>query len=140
MPPYGECRVPCDAQDRCPTLGGIPHLCLKARNGGCFPGRFGMPCLDSSQCIPGFTCEDVPRDSYRADAVPGRICTLPCVTSADCDANRSTDHDGYCQDGFCILGEPLGGSCERSEHCRTRNCQPGDGGAGVCVDEQPRGP
>ena len=99
-----------------------------------------MPCLDSSQCIPGFTCEDVARGSYRPDAPPGRICTLPCATSAECDANRLTDQDGYCQDGFCLLGEPLGGGCETSEHCRTRNCQLGDGGAGVCIDEQPRGP
>jgi hypothetical protein len=134
--PYGECRPPCDAEGRCPARGGIPHVCLRGNEGGCYPGRFGLPCAHPGECVADFSCEAVTPAPGETDSAT-RICTIPCQTDADCDADPWTDQDGFCQDGFCRLGNGPGGPCERDAHCRTRNCQRGDAGTGTCVLERP---
>lgn len=128
---YGECRLPCDSQGKCPARGGVPHVCLEAQGGGCYPGRFGLPCSSSDECVAGFSCANV------ANAM--KICTIPCVSDQDCDANPWTDQDGYCQEGFCHLGGGLGALCERDVECRTRNCRRASPDAPLrCADEIPR--
>jgi hypothetical protein len=134
--PYGECRPPCDSEGRCPTRGGIPHVCLRGDEGGCYPGRFGLPCARAGECVANFSCTEIAPLPGEAEP-PAKICTIPCRTDTDCDADPWTDQDGFCQDGFCRLGNGPGGPCERDQHCRTRNCQKGDAGVGTCALETP---
>jgi len=133
----GECRVPCGAGNLCPERGGVPHVCLSGGQGGCFPGAFGLPCTQSDQCIADFVCSDVPAE---ADGPAGgswpRICTIPCQTDADCDADPWALKDGYCAKGFCRLGGGPGDPCSRDQQCRTRRCAMGpDMLAGACAAE-----
>ena len=121
--PVGECRVPCGPSGECEARGGVPHVCLADGAGGCFPGRFGLPCTDSSQCMAGFTCETVTNQIAAGGPITQAVCTVPCTTDADCDANPWTTNAGYCDGGYCQLGAGTGEHCERNAHCRTRRCQ-----------------
>jgi hypothetical protein len=120
----GECRVPCNDDGSCPARGGIPHVC---QTGGgersCYPGRFGAPCTDDSQCIADLLCLAVP-PSDAGDA-GGRICSTPCTVDSDCDLDPWTEQSGYCEAGLCRLGLTPGEACTRDMLCRGRNCLQG---------------
>jgi len=138
---HGECRVPCDADGHCPSRGGLPHVCLGAQNDkGCFPGEFGVPCKDSSDCMGGLACLAVPPNDPRSVVgYTSTICTLPCTTDADCEASLLAAGHGYCQvesdggtapdaspdgqaRGVCRHGGPLGAPCDRDAQCNQRMC------------------
>jgi hypothetical protein len=130
--PTGECRPPCDAEGNCRPRGGIPSVCLAGGAGGCYPGRFGLPCKDSAECMYSFSCLAVPEDA-ELGAPADDVCTIPCAADADCDANPWTLAAGYCVDGFCRLGGGPGAPCTRDTHCRERTCDVGATGAiGTC--------
>jgi hypothetical protein len=134
----GECRLPCDSAGRCRARGGIPHVCLAGGEGGCYPGRFALPCHDSSECMTDFSCLATPEDP-ELGAAAGTICTIPCTSDDDCDADPYTLHDAYCSAGFCRLAAGPGQPCTRDQHCRTRMCDLAgrSGPAGTCAEGAP---
>jgi hypothetical protein len=120
---HGECRVPCEIDGKCPARGGLPHICLGAnREGGCFPSGFGIPCVDTSECPAGLSCQTVASDPRSRVPYSPTICTVHCATDADCEADPSTKHAGFCGDGVCRLGGDLGTECDRDFQCITRRC------------------
>jgi hypothetical protein len=125
----GECRVPCDASGGCAPRGGIPHVCLDPDGERtCYPGRAGLPCRESSQCMAGLAC--LPG----TDAGSPRTCTTRCAGDEDCSRYPWIRNEGYCQDGLCRLGKGPGEACLRDAQCRTGRCRPNDAGSGgVCV-------
>jgi hypothetical protein len=128
----GECRPPCDAAGRCRVRGGIPNVCLAGGAGGCYPGRFGLPCQDSAECMTDFACLAVPEDPDLGTPA-ANICTRTCQTDADCDADPWTQKVGYCSAGFCRLGGGDLDPCLRDQHCRNEVCDvPVGGSAGTC--------
>jgi hypothetical protein len=130
--PLGECRVPCPVEGGCPMRGGVPHVCLEGGRGGCYPGRFGLPCADTRECGADFQCVDVSADG--GGALGDKICTIPCISTADCDAHSWTTRDGYCRDGYCLLGGGDGAACEQNEQCRTDTCEtPAGALTGACL-------
>jgi len=134
----GECRQPCGPSGECPARGGLPHVCLADGAGGCFPGRFGLPCADSSQCMAGFACEMVTDEIAVPGPITNKVCTIPCADDADCDANAWTGKAGYCGGGHCQLGVGTGAHCEKNTHCRTRLCQLPPAGNSTCLtNEEP---
>jgi len=133
----GECRLPCGEAGECPARGGVPHVCLAGGAGGCYPGRFGLPCTDSSQCMAGFTCEAVTSEIATTGPSMQKVCTEACAADADCDANPWTLKEGYCGGGYCQLGAGTDEHCERDAHCRTRRCQLPPAGSGTCLLDPP---
>jgi hypothetical protein len=139
---FGQCRPPCGDQNQCPVRGGIAHTCfIRGAERSCYPGRFGLPCQRSEECIAGMTCQAVPPEQRFAGVDAGvppagdaRICTVACQTDADCDANPWTTGSGYCEAGLCRLGDGRGGPCLRDHQCRgTYRClPPAGGGPAVC--------
>jgi hypothetical protein len=129
----GECRLPCGPSGECPARGGLPHVCLANGAGGCYPGRFGLPCADTAQCMANFTCETVTDEITVSGPITHEVCTTPCTVDADCDTNPWTQKQGYCAGGFCQLGGGDGAHCERDAHCRTRRCQLPPAGTGTCL-------
>jgi hypothetical protein len=131
----GECRSPCGPSGDCPTLGGMPRVCLLGGAGGCYPGRFGLPCASGAECIAGFSCLPVTNDVGAGGPLVQQVCTIPCSSDADCDANPWTNKDGYCGGGFCQLAGATGASCQRDAQCRTGRCQLPPAGIGQCLAE-----
>jgi hypothetical protein len=133
----GECRVPCDAEQRCPLRGGLAHVCLDTPEnadyggGGCYPGLFGLPCKDSTGCLAPLEClavEPDGRERFKSE----KICTLPCAAPSDaegeaiCDAEPATRTAAYCGGGMCRLRARPDKPCDRNEQCADDN--PCDGG------------
>ena len=131
----GECRPPCGASGECSPLGGLPLVCLMSGAGGCYPGRLGLPCTETSQCIADFSCLLVLNDLAAGGAQTEQVCTISCSSDADCNANPWTNNDGYCGNGFCQLGGAPGGPCQRDAQCRTGRCQLPPTGMGQCLPE-----
>ena len=144
--PHGECRIPCAADGTCPRRGGLPHVCLgEDQQGGCYPGRIGMPCHGSSDCVEPLSCASVPPDPRSRVNYSPSICTSPCATDQDCnspltigtfcscDPSGANAADGSCPDGmgFCRVAGWVGAVCSRNEQCNTRNCSPT---LGACVE------
>jgi len=129
----GECRVPCDGQRRCPARGGVPHVCLAGGAGGCYPGLFGLPCADSSECIPDLVCAAITSADARY-AAGTSICTTACLTDDDCDMDASTTRAGFCQDGLCHLGGGIDAPCTRPSECLSDRCSLNAAGQGTCLD------
>jgi len=135
-PPHGDCRLPCDlATGRCQPQGGIPFFCAGENGqGGCLPTQFGAPCLDDSECFGTFSCVNVGPDARSQTNYNPNICTLPCKTDADCDANHLTFKFGFCQmdqtggDSHCRLAGSTGQPCTQARHCRSHECP-----AGTCI-------
>ena len=122
-PKHGDCRLRCNADGRCDPRGGIPFFCLgENREGGCHPTGFGMPCLDDSECYGDLKCKNVGSDERSRTKYNPNICTLACLTDADCDANHLTFHAGFCQTGFCRLAGETGLPCTQASHCRSKQC------------------
>jgi hypothetical protein len=127
-PKHGDCRLPCNTDGRCDTRGGIPFFCLGEKHeGGCYPSGFGMPCLDDTECLMGLSCKTVGPDARSRTNYSPNICTIPCTTDAECDANPLTFHGAFCQPetGFCRLAGETGLPCTQDTHCRSRHCSAG---------------
>lgn len=121
---HAECRVPCDANHKCPARGGIPHVCLGEHyDGGCYPSSFGTPCETKSDCVAGFECMLASPDSHSNTNYSPRICTMPCDIDAQCDANTWTKRMGFCSDEhICRLAAGEERACDRDSHCISRRC------------------
>lgn len=140
-PPPGECRQRCKADGTCDPRGGLPHTCLWNRDGGCFPGRQGLPCTLSSECLEGLTCQDVPAE-LELELEPARLCTRPCggkgVTETDADAecspSRKINGGGFCASGFCRSQRDGGKRCSRNAQCTSGLC---DAAEQTCVVKPP---
>jgi hypothetical protein len=144
-PEAGDCRFECDAAGGCPDFGGLPHVCLgkdeMGREGGCFPGSFGIPCSSDSDCVANLVCGIVPTDERsRVDATA--ICTVVCNDDTDCigDVNPWLGGGGYCVPspepapgavGYCRIGGQPMRLCERNEHCLSRECVLSEEGNGI---------
>lgn len=77
----GYCRIPCDADDECPTGA----LCIgTAELSGC-QLTWDAFCNMSQPCKPGLTCGT------------DHTCRMPCVTSPDCSRG-----DQECVQGACV--------------------------------------
>jgi hypothetical protein len=131
------CLRPCDptlGPAACPARGGIGHTCLPFidpndptnANGGwaCYPGGFGFPCFDKSQCsVPELNC--VGADLTNKDGpVPG-FCTVVCGKDSDCKDNRWTGGDGYCGGAnlpFCVPLSEDGAACDDAKQCQSKKC------------------
>jgi hypothetical protein len=99
-PTHGDCRVPCEADQSCPARGGIPHICLAAGEGGCYPTNFGLPCASASDCLAEFTCSTVSPDE-RTRLTSPTICTMPCATDSDCQTHPLIrENGGFCREGL----------------------------------------
>ncbi|HVR19204.1 MAG TPA: hypothetical protein VMS65_05905 [Polyangiaceae bacterium] len=132
----GECRVPCDDEGHCPVRGGLAHVCLdnpdnlESGGGGCYPGNFGLPCQDSSECLYPLSCEAIESDG-REVYPSAKICTIPCAAATDaegdtiCEVEPATRDGGYCGDGFCRQRALPDMPCERGEQCRSLRCMNG---------------
>jgi hypothetical protein len=136
---FGECRLPCGADDTCPVRGGLPHTCfVRGDSKSCYPGLLGITCQRSSECMPGTTCEDLPPERRLAPGDAGtpattRVCAHRCATDVDC-LDAWDNQEGFCEDGWCRLGDTAGGPCDRDQECGAGHCQVGDGSAlGHCV-------
>jgi hypothetical protein len=118
----GECRVPCDANKKCPARGGIPHVCLDDGDGGCYPGTLGLPCTDSSECVGHLECLPAPQDPRTIITSP-KICTIPCAMDTDCMNDPITGTVSVCgAGGVCRLTGTPGQPCTYNEQCANRIC------------------
>jgi hypothetical protein len=124
---HGECRVPCDAEGKCPSRGGLPHVCLGAdHKGGCYPSTFGVPCLAQQDCRGDLECleaADDPRSPENDFAT--HICTITCTEDKDCDADSWTKGLGFCRDGICRHAGGMNAPCDRNAQCSSDRCDPG---------------
>lgn len=128
----GECRVPCDADLRCPVRGGIPHVCLDDGGGGCYPTGFGLPCASAADCPTELSCQAVSPDERTVVRSP-TICTTPCTEDGDC-ANNILVGGGFCKEGFCRMAGETGVACDRDAECATHVCAFDPLGNGRCAN------
>jgi len=132
-PSHGECRIPCDGGQPCPTRGGIPHICLAGGEGGCYPTNFALPCASSSDCLPEFPCTAVSPDE-RTRLNSTSICTMSCATDDDCHANPLIrGNGGFCKEGVCRMSGQKGVPCDRNAQCVNSVCAFDSGGVGQCA-------
>jgi hypothetical protein len=134
----GFCMLACGPDRSCPSPGNVPHACrpqvtatgdfdLEGAPWVCWPGYFAQLCSDVSQCFPGLACQQLdPRNPL------AKICTLPCQTDTDCDANHFT-REGYCDTrvGACRARRNDADTCERARQCISNGCN-GPEGAKKC--------
>lgn len=128
------CLRPCDptaGPAACPARGGIGHTCLPFVDAvdptkvaySCFPGNFGFPCFDKSQCaVPDLNCVGV--DATTSPPTPG-FCTPVCTSDADCTSNRWTGGAAYCGGAALPVCIPLaadGAPCEADKQCQSQTC------------------
>jgi hypothetical protein len=130
-PGHDDCRVPCDADGKCAPRGGIPHACLAAHAGGCFPGEFGIPCTSSADCIPDLVCEPVLVEDRQWSRGDESICTLPC--SSDCESSPWTRGKAFCRDGLCLMRAQANDACTSDDQCVSSYCVVLSGGSGTCA-------
>ncbi|HVZ72138.1 MAG TPA: hypothetical protein VHJ20_07170 [Polyangia bacterium] len=129
------CLRPCDPTklaEACPARGGIGHTCLPFLDAAdhtkvaysCFPGDFGLPCFDHSNCaVPELQCVGV--NLTAADGPQPGFCTVVCSKDSDCTGNRWTGGDGYCGGGdfpFCIPLGADGTECTDAKQCQSKTC------------------
>jgi hypothetical protein len=120
----GECRLACDADLTCPARAGVPEVCLDHGAGGCYPGDFGLPCTDTSQCLSFFQCLPVSPDPRTIIDSPS-ICTTTCATDDDCRSIPAVRTGGFCEAGVCRLGGHAGVTCDRDAECLSGHCLTG---------------
>jgi hypothetical protein len=139
------CLRPCDPTKgpaACPARGGIGHTCLPFLDAAdstkvaysCFPGTFGLPCFDRSQCaVPELLC--VGGNLTASPPKPGG-CSILCQKDADCQTSRWTGGDGYCgapELPVCIPLSDDGVACTDARQCRSKTC-------GAPTKADPNGP
>lgn len=131
-PMHGDCRLPCGPDRACAPQGGLPFFCLGENGeGGCLPTQFGAPCVDDNECFE-LACVPVGPDARSRTNYAPNICTLPCATDADCEANHMARHRSFCQIdvGYCRLAGGTGAPCTQPTHCRSWECSQ----AGICLE------
>jgi hypothetical protein len=129
---HGECRLPCGADLGCPVRGGIQHVCLQGGEGGCYPTTFGLPCASGADCrMPELDCLPVLPDEHTVIDSP-TICTMPCTTDADCEANPLIRGDTFCRqdEHLCRLAGYAGTPCDNGKQCLSAVCA----SDGTCAD------
>jgi hypothetical protein len=122
----GTCSRLCASDGTCPPRGGFGHVCLPftiARDGtpkpGCYPGYFGLPCTADDNCVgENIGCRSV-------SAASQKFCTALCQSDADCDANRWTAGQSFCQASLCIPKLANGKPCATSNQCQSNICTGG---------------
>ena len=138
--PYspGFCMLACDPAGTCPSPGGVPHACRPQIDSAgslspaitpwvCWPGYFGQLCSDNTQCFSTLACTAL------NPANPAlRICTIPCQTNAECDANHLTAR-GWCDArlGVCRTTVADGAACTDKRQCDSGSCS-GPEGSKTC--------
>jgi hypothetical protein len=118
-----ECRLPCNSDLTCPPRGGVPEVCLDNGAGGCFPGEFGLPCMDSGECLSSLQCLAVSPDPRTIIDSP-TVCTTTCANDDDCRANIAV-RGGFCEAGVCRLRGQAGVTCDRDTQCISLQCTGG---------------
>jgi len=121
----GVCLHPC-GDAGCLPRGGINHTCLPllATEGPlpvCFPGNFGFPCTESTNCTGDLSCRGMGIDPMNPQY---GICTALCQTDLDC-ANDRWARGSWCGPaGLPICLPPLasGKACDRNEMCESQVC------------------
>jgi hypothetical protein len=119
-----ECRPRC-AQGKCSERGGLAQVCLA--DGSCYPGVFGVPCTEDSECLTPYSCLDVELDGHELREFT-KICTIECREDADCE--QDPEHPkrlahaelGYCDGAACRVRALDGEPCDRDAQCRSKNC------------------
>jgi hypothetical protein len=132
--PTGFCMLACGADRSCPAPGGVPHACRPQLDRAgkldvtgapwvCWPGYFGQLCSDDSQCFPSLSCKRLDPSNPLLS-----ICTIPCATDADCDANHFS-REGYCDAriGVCRSPNSAGEPCDRKDQCESDSCNGPEG-------------
>jgi hypothetical protein len=129
------CLRPCDVTNPaapCAARGGIGHTCLPFVDAAdatktdlvCYPGNFGYPCFDTSQCaVPELSCAAA-NLTDPAGPKPG-FCSILCTKDADCQNNRWTGGEGYCGAPalpVCIPFTEDGAECQDAKECRSNKC------------------
>ena len=125
----GTCSRLCAPDGTCTPRGGFGHVCLSvtvAPDGtskpGCYPGYFGLPCTDDSNCVgENIACRNT-------GGTPPKICSALCQTDADCDDNRWTAGQSFCANSICLPKMASGKPCQASNQCQSNVCT----GAGAC--------
>jgi hypothetical protein len=127
---HGECRLPCGADLGCPVRGGIPHVCLRGGDGGCYPTSFALPCASDADCMPELHCLPVLPDDHSVIDSP-MICTMTCTTDAQCDANPLIRGGAFCRqdEQLCRMAGYGGTSCQSGAECISTMCA-----TGTCTD------
>jgi hypothetical protein len=128
--PQGTCQVPCNEALECPARGGLPHTCVVQDDGNrCSPGDFGKPChgLATAECILPLTCREVSAEAFGLERGPGRICSISCLTDADCDDEPATVLSAFCGvDHVCREASLGGDTCGTGAHCVSDRCHFGE--------------
>jgi hypothetical protein len=114
-----ECRMGCSEDRPCPRRGGLGHVCLG--DGGCYPGGFGLPCRDPSECLSPFSCLDA-KPTGRQVLDGSKICSLGCHDDSDCLAEPVFSGSAYCEDDVCRVPAQNGRQCDRSVQCLSGHC------------------
>jgi hypothetical protein len=119
----GTCLPPCGADGSCSPRGGVPTTCIPRADGKgavCYPGYFGIPCGDDSNCLPGLTCRALGMGQPS-------ICSNLCADDSDCQKNRWSA-TGFCQQlptgavQVCLPPKNAGEACDRDAQCASRRC------------------
>jgi hypothetical protein len=116
----GTCLQPCGDGGSCGQRGGINHTCLPSGmpQPVCFPGYFGLPCADDSNCVGDLTCSQAIGAQYK-------VCTLPCQVDADCTKGRWVGPASWCSPlGTCQapLANDSEVSCAKDLQCQSGKC------------------
>jgi hypothetical protein len=140
--PKGTCLYPCDFKTPCAARDGVGHTCVPLvgddnnKTGVCFPGVFGLPCFDDSQCaVPDLKCAGV--DLSNAQNPKPGLCTHLCASEADCSGDVWTAGQAYCGAPSLPVCLPLmddGADCEADRQCASKVCAmpPGSGMTKTC--------
>ena len=132
----GECRLRCNNDSECPSVSGIAAVCLNGKGaGGCHPGRFSVPCTDSDHCVGDLKCLQAQVLGVDDKTTNQSICSAPCTSDMDCQKNRWTDGQGFCDQNVCVLERNSGRLCTSDRQCRKRPCsvsaRPGEASRGL---------
>jgi hypothetical protein len=133
----GECRLPCEADDRCAVRGGLAHACfVRGADRSCYPGLMGLTCQRTTDCMPGLVCQALPpAERFGGAGGEGTVskCTRTCQSDSDC-WDIWKNREGYCEGGWCQPTENDTGPCLREEQCSHTHCSRADGGVtGMCA-------
>jgi len=116
----GNCLLPCATDGSCATFSNVPQMCLPQSRTAppvCVPTLFGNPCASDANCMGGLSCRPT------GVASPPAICSIICLSDADCQGNRFTKN-GYCQTpgNYCLPPIRDGGKCAADVQCESKSC------------------
>ena len=114
-----ECRIECDAEHPCKIRAGFGHVCLG--KGGCYPGGFGLPCREHSECLTPFSCLEAP-PTGREILEGSKICSIGCLADSDCLAQPAYTGPAYCEGDVCRPAAQNGKQCDSSVQCVSGHC------------------